>query len=91
MKKVVILASDYCLYSGVASPMDMFMQVGITWNSFTGQMPSPFFDVKVATLDGQPVMAYNDIPITPHCSISEVDHADLIIIPSQGWITGGLR
>lgn len=85
MKTVAILASDYCLYSGVASPMDMFMQAGITWNSFTGQQPSPFFDVKVVTLEGQPVVAYNDAVITPHCSIDEIEHADLIIIPSQGF------
>lgn len=85
MKKVVILVSDHCLFSGVAGPMDMFLQTGVIWNSILAQKPTPYFDVKIATLDGKPVNAYNDMPVVPHCSIEAVEEADLIIVPSQGF------
>ncbi len=85
MKKVVILASEQCLLSGIAGPMDIFLQAGVMWNGIMGMDPSPHFEVKIATSDGQPIMATNHVPITPHFSIDEVDHADLIIIPSQGF------
>jgi len=88
MKKVIILASEHCLFSSVGGPMDVFLQAGMLWNGILGREPSPYFEVKIATLDGQPVMATNQVPITPHCSVDEVDYADLILIPSQGFQFG---
>jgi hypothetical protein len=52
--------------------MDIFMQAGVLWNGILGKAPSPLFDVKIATLTGEPVMATNQVLITPHCSINEV-------------------
>lgn len=84
-KRIAILASDFCLYSGVASPMDMFIQAGVSWNGFLGHSPSPHFEVKIVTLDGNPVTTYNEMKIHPHCSIAEAGIPDLIFIPSQGF------
>ena len=83
-KQVVILASAHCLFSGIAGPMDMFLQAGVIWNWFNEQQLSPYFEVKIVTLDGEPVIASNEMPIIPHCSIEEIKHVDLIILPSQG-------
>ncbi|MFT5549240.1 MAG: transcriptional regulator GlxA family with amidase domain [Candidatus Azotimanducaceae bacterium] len=88
MKKVIILASEDCLFSTVGGPMDIFLQAGMLWNGIQGIEASPYFEVRIATLDGQPVMATNQVSITPHCSVDEVDHADLILIPSQGFKFG---
>jgi transcriptional regulator GlxA family with amidase domain len=88
MKKVIILASEHCLFSSVGGPMDIFLQAGMLWNGIQGIEPSPYFEVKIATLDGLPVMATNKVSITPHCSIDEVGYADLILIPSQGFQFG---
>ena len=88
MKKVIILASDHCLFSSVGGPMDVFLQAGILWNGIVGQEPSPYFDVKIATLDGKPVMANNQVPIHPHLSTEQVEEADLILIPSLGFHFG---
>jgi transcriptional regulator GlxA family with amidase domain len=85
MIKVVILVSDHCLLSGVAGPMDMFLQAGVVWNSILAQRPTPYFDVRIATLDGNPVSAYNEMPVVPHCSIEAVEEVDLIVVPSQGF------
>ncbi len=83
-KDITIIASDHCLFSGIAGPMDMFLQAGVVWNWFQEQEPSPYFNVKIATLDGNPVTASNEMPIMPHCSVHDIDHTDLIIVPSQG-------
>ncbi|WP_159084683.1 GlxA family transcriptional regulator [Dongshaea marina] len=85
MKKVVILASDHCLFSSIGGPMDIFLQAGVLWNGIMGDKPSPYFDVKIVTMDGRPAMATNGVSVTPHCSVKEVDSADLILIPSQGF------
>ncbi|WP_028865887.1 GlxA family transcriptional regulator [Psychromonas aquimarina] len=85
MKQVVILASEHCLFSSVGGPMDIFLQAGRLWNGIVGETPSPYFDVKIVTLDGQSVMATNQVVITPHCSVDEIENTDLILIPSQGF------
>ncbi len=59
MKKVIILASEDCLFSTVGGPMDIFLQAGMLWNGIQGIEASPYFEVRIATLDGQPVMATN--------------------------------
>ena len=85
MKKVIILASENCLFSSVGGPMDIFLQAGRLWNGILGITPSPYFEVKIATLDGLPVMATNQVSITPHCSVDKAGHVDLVLIPSQGF------
>jgi len=85
IKKVVILASEHCLFSSVAGPMDMFLQAGRLWNGIVGKEYSPYFEVQVVTLDGKPAMSTNQVSITPHCSAYEIDKADLVMIPSQGF------
>ena len=85
MKKVVILASEGCVLSTIASPMDMFLQAGVMWNVTMGKRPDPAFEVKIVTSDGQPVMALNQVPVVPACAMHDIQDVDLIIIPSQGF------
>jgi len=85
MKKVAILAAEHTVLSTIASPMDMFLQAGVLWNVTMGENPSPLFDVKIVTADGEPVMALNNIPLIPSCSMGEIDDVDLIVLPSQGF------
>ncbi len=86
MKKVVILAAHNSVLSTIASPMDMFLQVGVLWNVTMGEKLSPVFDVKIVTSDGEPVMAINKVPVVPACSMHDIEEVDLIIIPSQGFL-----
>lgn len=85
MKKVAILAAENCVLSTIAAPMDMFLQAGVLWNMTMGEKPHPEFEVKIITSDGQPVSALNNIPVIPACSMHDIEHVDLIIIPSQGF------
>ena len=86
MKKVAILAAEHTVLSTIASPMDMFLQAGVLWNVTMGESPAPLFDVKIVTADGEPVMALNNIPVIPTCSMSEIEDVDLIVLPSQGFL-----
>jgi len=81
---ITILASEHCIFSGVVGPMDMFLQAGVMWNWFQEQKTTPYFNVRIATLDGNPVKANNEMLVVPHCSIEDIKHTDLIILPSQG-------
>ncbi|NQZ08414.1 MAG: DJ-1/PfpI family protein, partial [Algicola sp.] len=83
---VVILASQNAILSTIASPMDMFLQAGVLWNITMGEKPSPLFDVKIVTADGCPITALNNFPVIPSCAMDDIEHLDLIVIPSQGFL-----
>lgn len=85
MKKVVILAAENSLLSTIASPMDMFLQAGVMWNITMGEDPLPQFGVEIVTSDGNPITALNGVPVAPSRSMHDIDAADLIVIPSQGF------
>lgn len=82
MKKVTILAFKKAMSASVMGPMDIFSQAGYTYNYLIGVDPKPFFDVKIASLDGKPVQCFNNAIIHPHCGIDDVHYTDLLIIPS---------
>ncbi len=82
MKKIVILALHNTGASTITGPMDSFHLAGILWNFLNGQKSTPLFDVKIVSIDGQPVNCLNHLLITPHHSLDEVDDADLILISS---------
>lgn len=85
MRTVAILATENCILSTIAAPMDMFLQTGVLWNIVMGEPPRREFDVKIVTADGQPITALNNIPVIPTCSMHDVADVDLIVIPSQGF------
>jgi transcriptional regulator GlxA family with amidase domain len=82
MQHITILALDHAVTSSVMGTMDIFSQVGVTYNFATGAAPQPRFDVEIVTLDGKPVSGFNKTPIYPHRSAMEVRAADLIVISS---------
>lgn len=86
MKKVTILG----LYSSMATtlfgPMDILNQAGRLWNRVSNSPQTPFFEVTIASVDGQPIKSQNNIHIQPHCSIDAIHQTDLIIIASATYI-----
>jgi transcriptional regulator GlxA family with amidase domain len=82
MKRVSILALDSAVISSVMGTMDIFCQVGVTYNLVTGIAPEPRFDVEIVSLDGLPVVGFNQTRIHPHRSAEDVEETDLIVIGS---------
>jgi transcriptional regulator GlxA family with amidase domain len=82
MHHVTILALDCAVTSSVMGTMDIFGQVGVTYNAILGTDPEPRFEVEIVTLDGQPVRGFNKTRIVPHRLAAEVETTDLIVISS---------
>ena len=82
MKKITILAIRNTIATTVMGPMDVFFQTGQLWNHIN-QMPlTPYFDVEIASQDGNPVKCLNNVLIQPHRAVNDVSETDLILIPS---------
>ncbi|MBF0351182.1 MAG: helix-turn-helix domain-containing protein [SAR324 cluster bacterium] len=84
MYQATILALPYSLSSCITGLMDVLCATGIDWNLPQQFMQKSAFDVKIVSLDGQPVKCINRMPIIPHCSLGEISDTDLIFIPSMG-------
>ncbi len=86
MKKVTILGLYNSMATTIFGPMDILNQAGRLWNRVNKSPQTPFFDVTLASPDGQPILSVNSITIQPHCSIEEIHQTDLIIIASATYI-----
>jgi transcriptional regulator GlxA family with amidase domain len=86
MKKVTILAPYNTMATTIFGPMDILNQAGRLWNRIIKSPQTPFFDVTIASADGQPIRSVNNIYIQPHCSIEDVQHTDLVVISSATYI-----
>ena len=81
MKTVSFLAMQDTM-AGFTSPMDIFHQAGVMWNSIRGKEITPYFDVKLVTADGAPLTCSNSLRMMPDGSIYDVQASDLIVVTS---------
>lgn len=86
MQKVTVLGLHNTMATTIFGPMDILNQAGRLWSRIKKKSQTPFFDVTVASADGQPIQTVNNVHIQPHCSIEEVQQSDLIIISSATYI-----
>jgi len=82
MKKVTIIGFYNSMATTIFGPMDIFNQAGRLWNRVHHSPGTPFFDVVLASCDGEPVQCTNNIRVTPHCGIEEIRSTDLINLAS---------
>ncbi len=86
MKKVTILGLHNSMATTIFGPMDILNQAGRLWNRVGKYPQTPFFDVSIASADGQPLQLMNNAVVKPHWSIDQVQQTDLIIIASATQI-----
>ena len=77
---VAVLAVEDATAATIIGPQDVFSMTGVLYEMSQGKEPTPYFNVQIVTENGKPVRCYNNLLITPHCSISECK-PDVIIIP----------
>ncbi len=77
---VTVLAFNNCLTSSVIGILDVFEICNNFWKS-QKQTELNYFNVKLATVDGEPVNSFISIPIYPSDSAATIKSSDLIIIP----------
>lgn len=78
--KVAILALQDAPATTIIGPQDVFSMTGILYEMSMGETPTPYFSVFLVTSDGQPVTCFNNLVITPHCALEEIE-PDIVIVP----------
>lgn len=86
MLKVTILGLYNSMATTIFGPMDILNQAGRLWNRVSKFPQSPYFDVTIASADGQPIQCLNKVQIQPHCSIETIHETDLVVIASATYI-----
>lgn len=79
---VVLVNDNYA--STALGPIEVFHAAGLLWQSLHHTAADPRFDVTVASVDAKPVNTAYSVGISPQCAIDEIEHTDLIVIPSAG-------
>jgi len=82
MRHVTIFGFDFAFASAITGIADLLSAVGVTWNYIHGHSLEKEFMVNIATLDGAAVKCANGLEIKAHKSLAEVEHTDLLIIPT---------
>ncbi len=83
----VILFLRGGLASTAIAPMEVLRAAGVFWNLLNGEETDPVFQVRTASIDGQPIRSDGPVTLTPDCAISSIRQADLIIVPATGFET----
>jgi transcriptional regulator GlxA family with amidase domain len=81
---VTVVLTEASFASTSVGPIEIFHSAGTLWNFFHGEAPAPRFRVRVASVDGGSVSTLCALGLTPECSIEEIDHTDIIILPASG-------
>lgn len=81
MRRVTIFISENVTLSSIGIPLDVFNATGVFWNMLNESEPTPFFDVRTASIDGNPIKTYFGHEIKPDLSIQDAGGSDTIIIP----------
>jgi transcriptional regulator GlxA family with amidase domain len=84
VKRVVILAFENTVASTFTGPLDVFHQAGRLYDRLMGGSEAPFFDVRLATLDGKPFETRTGMRVVPHLSVAEASRADLVLVSALG-------
>jgi len=77
---VAVLALEDSVATTITGPHDVFSMTGMLYEMSCAEMPIRYFRVQIVTPDGRPVLCYNDLIITPHCSIEECN-PDIVFVP----------
>jgi len=79
-QNVVVLALNDSVATTIIGPQDVFSMTGVLYERTQCIEPVHYFNVQIVTPDGNPVRCYNNLLITPHCSMEECD-PDIVVIP----------
>jgi len=80
MKKITILALKDTGATTVTGPLEVFHLAGSFWNHLHQIEQTPYFQVELVTVDGEPSRGLGGVFIQAHSSIHEVEQTDLILI-----------
>ncbi len=80
-QQVAVLACNGAVATTIVGPQDVFSMTGVLYEMTQCLDPTHYFRVQIVTADGKPVRCYNNLLITPDCSIRECD-PDIVVVPA---------
>lgn len=80
MKKITVLAMDDAASTTITGAFDVFGLTGVLYNQACGQEIVPHFEVEIVTPGGKPANCLNNVQISPHRAMEDVDRTDLVIV-----------
>lgn len=89
-RHVSIVAIPEALASSIAGPMDVLSSSGLLLNALAGEAPNPGFRTELVAQSNDTFHCFNGFQITPNKAITDVEHTDIIIIPSLAISPAGL-
>lgn len=91
MVTISVMLFDYVLGAAVMGINDLLYFAGRAYAQRHGHS-QPRFAIRLVSAHGQPVKAMNRITLTPHCSLAEAGHSEVVLVPSiAGDIAQTLR
>jgi len=81
MVTVTVLVFDYALASAVTGINDLLYLATRVQRQPETQSKETNFKVQIASWDGKPVKALNNMEIMPHCAIQSVKYSDVYLVP----------
>jgi transcriptional regulator GlxA family with amidase domain len=79
---VVLLEGGYA--STAVAAIEVFYSAGVLWNRLLRTPAHPFFHVRTASIEGQPVNSACALGLVPQHAIAEIENTDLIILAAPG-------
>lgn len=81
---ISILATSDTSPSTLFGLYEVLSSVGIGWEQNVAGVPAdPQFDVRIVAVDREPFNCAGNVPVSPHCSIDDVDKTDVVIVASR--------
>ncbi|GLS25652.1 GlxA family transcriptional regulator [Marinibactrum halimedae] len=82
MINVTILVYDYVLAAAVMSINDLLYFAGHIYQRARPNESAPRFRIQLASKDSKPVNTMNQLTITPHCGINDIQSSDIYLVPT---------
>ena len=81
MPHITFLASDGCLFSGIAGLVDALAIADLWHQAMRSGDPGPLFETEIVSIDGHPVRAHGGIEARAHRRLADVGPTDFIVVP----------
>ena len=81
--EVTIVILDNGFTSTAIGPMEVFHSAGRLMQFLLGKPEQPRFNVRMASVGGEPVTSVYGISLVPNCALEDVEQTDLVLITAS--------
>lgn len=81
---VTVVLTEGSFASTAVAPIEVLHSAGLLWNTLRGDAPEPRFNVRVASVDGQPVQSACAVGLVPQHALDDIARQDIVIVAASG-------